>query len=209
MIINFFFIFFVFFFLDENTKASTHCGQYTEKIAKEYKIPNKLLTSISLVESGLKKGKNFVSWPWTLNVSGKSKFFNSKDETINFLKKNYNKKKNIDVGCMQISLKYHGQNFENFNQILDPKNNIEYAAKYLKSLHSKHKTWNEAISRYHSSIPKRKKIYLKKVQTYWADLRQKKINLDFAADFEEITKRERKIKYFRNEFRKQQLLDSI
>ena len=209
MIINFFFIFFVFFFLDENTKASTHCGQYTEKIAKEYKIPNKLLTSISLVESGLKKGKNFVSWPWTLNVSGKSKFFNSKDETISFLKKNYDKKKNIDVGCMQISLKYHGQNFENFNQILDPKNNIEYAAKYLKSLHSKHKTWNEAISRYHSSIPKRKKIYLKKVQTYWADLRQKKINMDFAVDFEEITKRERKIKYFRNEFRKQQLLDSI
>ena len=93
MIINFFFIFFIVFFLDENTKASTYCGQYTEKIAKEYKIPNKLLTSISLVESGLKKGKNFVSWPWTLNVSGKSKFFNSKDETINFLKKNYDKKK--------------------------------------------------------------------------------------------------------------------
>ena len=157
MIINFFFIFFVVLFLDKSTKASTYCGQYTEKIAKEYKIPNKLLTSISLVESGLKKGKNFVSWPWTLNVSGKSKFFDSKDETISFLKKNYDKKKNIDVGCMQISLKYHGQNFENFNQILDPKNNIEYAAKYLKSLHSKYKTWNEAISRYHSSIPKRKK----------------------------------------------------
>jgi hypothetical protein len=33
--------------------------------------------------------------------------------------------------------------------------------------------------------------------------------MDFAVDFEEITKRERKIKYFRNEFRKQQLLDSI
>ncbi len=209
MIINFFFIFFVVLFLDKNTKAATYCGQYTEKIAKEYKIPNKLLTSISLVESGLKKGKNFVSWPWTLNVSGKSKFFNSKDETISFLKKNYDKKKNIDVGCMQISLKYHGQNFENFNQILDPKNNIEYAAKYLKSLHSKHKTWNEAISRYHSSIPQRKKIYLKKVKTYWADLRQKKINMDFAIDFEEITKRQRKIKYFRNEFRKQKLLDSI
>jgi hypothetical protein len=209
MVINFFFIFFIILFLDKNTKASTYCGQYTEKIAKEYKIPNKLLTSISLVESGLKKGENFVSWPWTLNVSGKSKFFNSKDETISFLKKNYDKKKNIDVGCMQISLKYHGQNFENFNQILDPKNNIEYAAKYLKSLHSKHKTWNEAISRYHSSIPKRKKRYLKKVQAYWADLRQKKINMDFAVDFEEITKREKKIKYFRNEFRKQQLLDSI
>ena len=38
---------------------------------------------------------------------------------------------------MQISLKYHGQNFENFNQILDPKNNVEYAAKFLRSLYSR------------------------------------------------------------------------
>ena len=63
---------------------------------------------------------------------------------------------------MQISLKYHGQNFKNFNQILDPENNVKYAAKFLRSLYSKHKTWNEAISRYHSSVPKRKMRYLKK-----------------------------------------------
>ena len=166
MIIKFFFIFFTVLLLNKNSLDTISCNQYTEKIAKEYKIPNKLLTSISLVESGLKKGNNFVSWPWTLNVSGKSKFFESKDETISFLKKNYNKKKNIDVGCMQISLKYHGENFESFNQLLDPVNNIQYAAKYLRSLYTRHKTWNEAISRYHSSIPKRKKRYLKKVQDY-------------------------------------------
>ena len=90
MYIKFFFIFLTVLLLNKNSLASISCNQYTEKIAKEYKIPNKLLTSISLVESGLKKGNNFVSWPWTLNVSGKSKFFESKDETISFLKKNYN-----------------------------------------------------------------------------------------------------------------------
>ena len=87
MIINFFFIFFVILFLDKNTKASTYCGQYTEKIAKEYKIPNKLLTSISLVESGLKKVKILFLGLGTTNVSGKSKFFNSKDENHKFFKK--------------------------------------------------------------------------------------------------------------------------
>ena len=209
MIIKFFFIFLTVFLLNKNSLASISCNHYTEKIAKEYKIPSKLLTSISLVESGLKKGENFVSWPWTLNVSGKSKFFESKDETISFLKKNYNKKKNIDVGCMQISLKYHGENFESFNQLLDPINNIQYAAKYLRSLYTKHKTWNEAISRYHSSIPKRKKRYLKKVQDYWSGLRQKKIKTDVVVELDEITKRERKIKYFRNEFKKRALLDTI
>ena len=63
---------------------------------------------------------------------------------------------------MQISLKYHGQNFESFNQLLDPVNNIEYAFKYLRSLYSRHKTWNEVISRYHSSIPKKKNKIFKK-----------------------------------------------
>ena len=192
-----------------NSNASTNCNYFTETIGKEYKIPNKLLTSISLVESGLKKGKDFVSWPWTLNVSGKSKFFKSKEETLNYLKKNYNKKKNIDVGCMQISLKYHGKNFKNFNQILDPKNNVEYAAKFLRSLYSKHKTWNEAISRYHSSKPKRKIKYLKKVQSYWSDLRQKKIKTELLVNIDEIDKRRQKIKFFKDEFKKQQLLDSI
>ena len=40
-------------------KATINCGQLTEKIEKEYKIPNKLLTSISLVESGIKKENEF------------------------------------------------------------------------------------------------------------------------------------------------------
>jgi hypothetical protein len=74
-------------------KATINCGQLTEKIEKEYKIPNKLLTSISLVESGIKKEGRFVSWPWTLNVSGKSKFFNNRNETLDYLRKNYKKKK--------------------------------------------------------------------------------------------------------------------
>ena len=209
MIIRFFFPLLILVFFNTNVKSLTNCNHFTEKIGKEYKIPNKLLTSISLVESGLKRGENFVSWPWTLNVSGKAKFFKNKDETLNYLEKNYKKKKNIDVGCMQISLKYHGQNFENFNQILDPKNNVEYAAKFLKSLYSKHKTWNEAISRYHSSVPKRKIRYLKKVKSYWSDLRQKKIKMDIVVELDEISKKERKIKYFRDEFRKQKILDSI
>ena len=72
--------------------ATINCGQLTEKIEREYKIPNKLLTSISLVESGIKKEGRFVSWPWTLNVSGKSKFFNSQKETLDYLRKNYKKK---------------------------------------------------------------------------------------------------------------------
>ena len=58
---------------------------------------------------------------------------------------------------MQINYRYHGHMFENLDQILSPEYNVNYAAKFLKTLFKRHKSWNEAISRYHSSEPKRKK----------------------------------------------------
>ena len=158
------------------SNSTTNCISFTEKYGRQYNIPDKLLTSISLVESGINKNNRFISWPWTLNVAGKSMFFDNKNDTLDFLKKNY-KNKNIDVGCMQISLKYHMNQFDSLENILDPDKNVKYAAKFLKKLFSKHKRWNEAISRYHSSVPIRKKKYLKRLKNYWADIRQKKIIL--------------------------------
>ena len=171
-----FFIWLLINFKPVLSDSITNCFNFTEKYGKQFNIPDKLLTSISLVESGIKKNNKFVSWPWTLNVSGKSKFFDNKIEALDFLKKNH-QNKNIDVGCMQISLKYHFNEFDSLENILDPDENVKYAAKFLKNLFSKHKRWNEAISRYHSSTPIRKKQYLKKVKNYWAEIRQKKIIL--------------------------------
>ena len=63
---------------------------------------------------------------------------------------------------MQINYKFHGHNFKNLDHILNPEENVKYAAEFLKKLFKKHKSWNEAISRYHSSEPSRKKDILKK-----------------------------------------------
>ena len=164
--------FLTFTFLE--SKELDNCNYLTEKYGKIYNLPNKLLTSIALVESGIKKSE-FKSWPWTLNVSGKSMYFDNKSETIEYLKSNINLKKSIDVGCMQINTKYHLKNFKDLSHLVEPEENVKYAAIYLLKLYKKHKSWNEAVSRYHSSIPKRKKNYLKKVYTYWNDLRQRKI----------------------------------
>ena len=76
---------------------------------------------------------------------------------------------------MQINTRYHLKNFKDLSHLVEPEENVKYAAIYLLKLYKKHKSWNEAVSRYHSSIPKRKKNYLKKVYTYWNDLRQRKI----------------------------------
>ena len=176
MLKSLFLICLLIYFKPAYSSSTTDCFNFTEKYGKQFNIPDKLLTSISLVESGIKRNNRFISWPWTLNVAGKSKFFDNKNDALDFLKKNY-KNKNIDVGCMQISLKYHFKEFDSLENILDPEQNVKYAAKFLKNLFSKHRRWNEAISRYHSSVPIRKKKYLKRVKNYWADIRQKKIIL--------------------------------
>lgn len=149
------------------------CQVYTEKYNKKYRLPNKLLTSISLVESGVIEGDSVNPWPWALNVNGKSKYFDNKKDTLSFLKESLQKSRNIDVGCMQINYKFHGHNFKNLDHILNPEENVKYAAEFLKKLFKRHKSWNEAISRYHSSEPSRKKRYLKKVRNFWDKLRQR------------------------------------
>ena len=183
------------------SKELDNCNYLTEKYGKIYNLPNKLLTSIALVESGVKK-KEFKSWPWTLNVSGKSMYFENKLETLEYLKSKINFKKSIDVGCMQINTRYHLKNFEDLSDLIEPEQNVKYAANYLLKLYKKHKSWNEAVSRYHSSIPKRKKKYLKKVYSYWNDLRQRKIIIkkEYINQSEE-----EKIKFFREILKKEKI----
>ena len=152
------------------------CSYFTKKYERIYNLPNNLLTSIALVESGIKKKQNhYTSWPWTLNVSGKSFYFDHRNELLDFLALNFTPKKSIDVGCMQINTIYHLKNFNNLDELVDPEKNVKYAAIFLSGLYKKYKSWNEAISRYHSSIPENKKRYLNKVQTFWNNIRQKKI----------------------------------
>ena len=170
------------------------CQIYTEKYNKIYRLPNKLLTSISLVESGVIEGNMVNSWPWALNVNGKSKYFDNKKDTLSFLKESLKKNRNIDVGCMQINYKFHGQNFKNLDHILNPEENVKYAAEFLKKLFKRHKSWNEAISRYHSSEPSRKKRYLKKVRNFWDKLRQRHIHLNHTST-QNLHKK--KIEYFK------------
>ncbi len=203
MILIILFIFFLYPIEVILANEGKSCFYFTEKYGKEYKLPNGLLTSISLVESGIKKKeKSFQSWPWTLNVAGKSKYFDNRQDVLEYLRLNLNKKKSIDVGCMQINTRYHLQKFNDLDDIVDPQENVKYAAKFLSKLYKKHRSWNEAISRYHSSIPKKKKVYLKKVYSFWNNLRQKKIIVqsNYFDNFEK-----RKIKYFREILKKENI----
>ena len=59
--------------------------------------------------------------------------------------------------------------------VIEPEENVRYEAIFLAKLFKRHKSWNKAISRYHSSNPNKQRKYLKKVYSFWNNLRQKKI----------------------------------
>ena len=195
------FLFLILFCSDLSSKSLNICNFYTEKFGKKFSLPTNLLTSISLVESGIKKeNKNFSSWPWTLNVEGKPIYFDTKEDVINHLEQNRDKK-SIDVGCMQINTKYHMNNFDSFAQMIEPEENVRYAAIFLAKLFKRHKSWNKAISRYHSSNPNKQRKYLKKVYSFWNNLRQKKI----IVKTEFVEKNRDQIEFFKNVLDKERI----
>ncbi len=65
----------------------------------------------------------------------------------------------IDLGCMQINYHFHGRAFCVPAEMLDPRKNVEYAARFLADLHARHETWTMAVARYHAgpnNDPRRK-----------------------------------------------------
>ena len=141
------------------------CIIASKKYENIYKIPDNLLVSVSLTESGRKiKNSEFISWPWTINRRGKGKFFDNKNSAVKYVKKYVqNGKKNIDLGCMQVNYMYHPNAFKNFSDAFDPDKNVEWAAKKLNSLHTKFGSWESAVGYYHSYREKKRKKYSLKV----------------------------------------------
>lgn len=131
-----------------------------DKTERDYAIPSGLLKSIASVESGNK--------PYALNISGKTIFANSKEEAVKIVRLYQDVGiTNIDLGLAQINLYWHGKNFSSISEMLEPKHNLEYAAKFLTGLYKKHGSWNKAVRHYHSANPQYHIKYSRKVLISW------------------------------------------
>ncbi len=147
-------------------KASELCSLSAARMEEKYDIKEHLLQTISSVETGRwdDRRHEFVSWPWTINANGKGYHFKTKEEAIAKVKQLQARGvKSIDVGCMQISLKYHGKAFKNLEEAFDPDTNVEYSAKFLTKLYKHRGDWQKAAMAYHSKIPSRGLKYKKRL----------------------------------------------
>ena len=149
----------------------------THHAEEEHRLPKHLLFAISLKETGRwnDERKESYTWPWTVTSGGEGRhyptIFAAMAEVRRLLAAGTT---NIDVGCMQINLRYHGTAFEDLAEAFDPLKNAGYAARFLTELKQRHGSWRDAIEHYHSGNSVRGKNYREAVsklqqQAYMGD----------------------------------------
>lgn len=127
--------------------AANPCESEILRAADRYGVPTGILYAVGLTETG-KKGS---LQPNALNIEGKAVFPRSRGEALaTFENARHEGKTLIDLGCMQINHRYHGARFRSVEDMLDPHQNVDYAARFLASLHARHMTWSMAVARYHA-----------------------------------------------------------
>lgn len=146
------------------------CVRAARAAERDNGIAPHLLSAISLVETGRWSGglKASLAWPWTVMAEGVGRYLPTKAAAVAEVRKLQARGiRNIDVGCFQVNLHYHGEAFDGLEQAFDPDENAAYAAAFLADLKRRSGTWKLAVGRYHSWDDKRGPAYREKVYGLW------------------------------------------
>ncbi|MBD2745540.1 lytic transglycosylase domain-containing protein [Microvirga sp. BT688] len=123
------------------------CEREMMRASALYGVPLGMLYSVGLTETGNRGSLQ----PYAMNVEGKAVFSNNAVEAIQkFEQASRSGARLIDMGCMQINHLYHREKFPSLESMLNPRMNVEYAARFLKELKGRHETWTMAVARYHA-----------------------------------------------------------
>jgi soluble lytic murein transglycosylase-like protein len=123
------------------------CEREMSAAADAEGVPIGVLYAVGLTETGRKGSLH----PYALNIEGKAVFATSREDALaEFARAKRRGKKLIDLGCMQINHHYHGGKFASVAHMLEPRDNVRYAARFLKELRVREGNWTMAVARYHA-----------------------------------------------------------
>ncbi|MCI0598352.1 MAG: transglycosylase SLT domain-containing protein [Beijerinckiaceae bacterium] len=123
------------------------CEREMSQAAQRYDVPLAVLYAIGLTETGRRGSLQ----PYALNIEGPSYFATNLADALR--KVNEAQKRGarlIDVGCMQINHHFHANHFQSTEAMFDPRQNVDYAARFLKELRVREGSWTLAAARYHA-----------------------------------------------------------
>ncbi len=152
----------------ERVSDSSLCLTAAKQAGIDYGVSFDLLQTIAAVESGVwnEFHNAYVAWPWTVNAKGRGYYFKTKEEAIAAAKKFIGSGvTSIDVGCMQVNMKFHGKAFSSLEEAMDPQNNVRYSAKFLRTLYSRNgNNWKRAAESYHSGNSAEGAVYASRLE---------------------------------------------
>ena len=140
------------------------CDTAARTAAEISGVPADVLFAIARVETGRTVDGVLSPWPWSVNQGGNGAYFNSAQDALDHvLRAMADGHRNIDVGCFQINIRWHGAEFASLQAMFDPTENALYAARFLLQLHREYGSWDGAIGAYHSRHQAAATAYLAKV----------------------------------------------
>ena len=136
------------------------CRNAAIKAADRHGVPRAVMIAITLVETRTNRGGQSGAWPWTVNVTGKGFWFDSRAAALLHAQTTLNGgEKSFDVGCFQLNFRWHGEHFRSIDEMFEPGPSGDYAARFVKSLYAETGDWIKASGLYHSRTPKHSTKY--------------------------------------------------
>lgn len=114
-------------------------------------VPPAILYGVALQESARMFGRYALPYPWTLNVAGEPRRFQTHTEAVNSLRESVRLGiTSVDCGLMQVNWRYHNQKLGDYHRALDPYPNLRVGAQILRGHYADTQDWFKAVGRYHS-----------------------------------------------------------
>ena len=162
------------------TDPAALCLAAARHASAETGVPEAVLLALTLTETG-RAGKNgaMSPWAWALNRGGKSLWFDTADDAIDYLATALAEgATNIDLGCFQLNWRWHAAGFASAQEMIDPAANALYAARLVARHFDDTGDWTSAAAAYHSTTPEYAERYLSRFTPIYAAV----LGLDPGAD---------------------------
>ncbi|MEL7463177.1 MAG: lytic transglycosylase domain-containing protein [Pseudomonadota bacterium] len=147
-----------------NASLSHLCDRAASVAARESGVPAEVLFALTRTETGRGRDGRLEPWPWTVNMEGEGRWFDSRDEAVAYIERHRRKgARSFDVGCFQINHRWHGDAFASLEEMFDPLVNARYAARFLgelrDELNARSGDWLRIAGAYHSRTPQFAEAY--------------------------------------------------
>ena len=128
------------------------CLRAAQLAAQEEGVPLSVLLTVALVETGRAGAAGMHPWAWAVRAQDRGHWPDTAQAALGIAQAaQASGATNIDLGCFQINLRWHGDAFDSLTAMLDPVGNARYAARLLRAHHARLGDWTLAAGAYHSA----------------------------------------------------------